>query len=74
MKIAYEQGLHELGDGLFAYLQPGRNHRTYLAIMRLFTSTLLADLSAGEGAAALGTDADSPAPSGGSWARGIMTT
>jgi cyclase len=22
MKIAYEQGLHELGDGLFAYLQP----------------------------------------------------
>jgi uncharacterized protein (TIGR02677 family) len=38
---------------LFAYLQPGRNHRTYLAIMRLFTSTLLADLSAGEVAAAL---------------------
>lgn len=40
---------------LFAYLQPGRNHRTYLAIMRLFTSTLLADLSAGEVAAALAT-------------------
>lgn len=38
---------------LYAYLQPGRNHRTYLAIMRLFTSTLLADLSAGEVAAAL---------------------
>jgi uncharacterized protein (TIGR02677 family) len=38
---------------LFAYLQPGRNHRTYLAIMRLFTSTLLADLSAGEVATAL---------------------
>jgi len=38
---------------LFAYLSPGRNHRTYLAIMRLFTSTLLADLSAGEVAAAL---------------------
>jgi len=41
---------------LFAYLQPGRNHRTYLAIMRLFTSTLLADLSAGEVAAALAAD------------------
>ena len=40
---------------LFAYLQPGRHHRTYLAIMRLFTSTLLADLSAGEVAAALTT-------------------
>ncbi|HEX3790711.1 MAG TPA: DUF2397 domain-containing protein [Pseudonocardiaceae bacterium] len=40
---------------LFAYLQPGRNHRTYLAIMRLFTSTLLADLSAGEVAVALAT-------------------
>jgi uncharacterized protein (TIGR02677 family) len=38
---------------LYAYLQPGRNHRTYLAVMRLFTSTLLADLSAGEVAAAL---------------------
>jgi uncharacterized protein (TIGR02677 family) len=38
---------------LYAYLQPGRNHRTYLAIMRLFTSTLLADLSAGEVAGAL---------------------
>lgn len=22
MNIAYEKGLHELGDGLFAYLQP----------------------------------------------------
>ena len=22
MKIAYERGLHELGDGLYAYLQP----------------------------------------------------
>ena len=22
MKVAYEKGLHELGDGLFAYLQP----------------------------------------------------
>ena len=41
---------------LFAYLQPGRNHRTYLAIMRLFTSTLLADLSAGEVATALAAD------------------
>lgn len=38
---------------LFSYLQPGRHHRTYLAIMRLFASTLLADLSAGEVAAAL---------------------
>lgn len=38
---------------LYAYLQPGRNHRTYLAIMRLFTSTLLADLSAGEVSSAL---------------------
>jgi uncharacterized protein (TIGR02677 family) len=37
---------------LFAYLQ-AREHRTYLAIMRLFTSTLLADLSVGEVAAAL---------------------
>ncbi|WP_263251703.1 DUF2397 domain-containing protein [Saccharopolyspora rosea] len=37
---------------LFAYLQ-APEHRTYLAIMRLFTSTLLADLSAGEVAAAL---------------------
>ncbi|MFC7341973.1 DUF2397 domain-containing protein [Saccharopolyspora griseoalba] len=37
---------------LFAYLQ-AQEHRTYLAIMRLFTSTLLADLSAGEVAAAL---------------------
>ncbi|WP_188986825.1 TIGR02677 family protein [Saccharopolyspora thermophila] len=37
---------------LFAYLQ-APEHRTYLAIMRLFTSTLLADLSAGEVSAAL---------------------
>ena len=22
MRIAYERGLHELGDGLYAYLQP----------------------------------------------------
>ena len=22
MKVAYERGLHELGDGLFAFLQP----------------------------------------------------
>ena len=47
-----EQGI-ERRLQLFAYLQPGRNHRTYLAIMRLFTSTLLADLSAGEVASAL---------------------
>ncbi|WP_235925974.1 DUF2397 domain-containing protein [Actinokineospora pegani] len=38
---------------LYAYLQPREHHRTYLAIMRLFTSTLLADLSAGEVASAL---------------------
>ena len=38
---------------LYAYLQPREHHRTYLAIMRLFTSTLLADLSAAEVAAAL---------------------
>ena len=37
---------------LFAYLQ-APEHRTYLAIMRLFTSTLLADLSAGEVSSAL---------------------
>gem|GEM_PF-2987697 len=37
---------------LFSYLQ-APERRTYLAIMRLFTSTLLADLSAGEVAAAL---------------------
>lgn len=37
---------------LFAYLQ-APEHRTYLTIMRLFTSTLLADLSADEVAAAL---------------------
>ncbi|MGX7825090.1 DUF2397 domain-containing protein [Actinokineospora sp. 24-640] len=38
---------------LYAYLQPREHHRTYLAIMRLFTSTLLADLSAGEVSQAL---------------------
>ncbi|SDC98044.1 DUF2397 domain-containing protein [Actinokineospora iranica] len=38
---------------LYAYLQPREHHRTYLAIMRLFTSTLLADLSAGEVSSAL---------------------
>ena len=37
---------------LFTYLQ-APEHRTYLAIMRLFTSTLLADLAASEVAAAL---------------------
>lgn len=37
---------------LFAYLQ-APEHPTYLAIMRLFTATLLADLSVGEVAAAL---------------------
>lgn len=37
---------------LFAYLQ-APEHRTYLAIMRLFTSTLLADLSAGDVSAAM---------------------
>ncbi|MCX2731818.1 TIGR02677 family protein [Saccharopolyspora sp. NFXS83] len=37
---------------LFAYLS-AREHRTYLAVMRLFTSTLLADLSIGEVTAAL---------------------
>nr|WP_228046473.1 TIGR02677 family protein [Saccharopolyspora sp. HNM0983] len=42
-----EQRLH-----LFAYLQ-APEHRTYLVIMRLFTSTLLADLSAEEVAGAL---------------------
>lgn len=43
------------GEGrlpLFAYLQ-APEHRTYLTIMRLFTSTLLADLSAGEVAGSL---------------------
>jgi uncharacterized protein (TIGR02677 family) len=38
---------------LYAYLQPREHHRTYLAIMRLFTSSLLADLSAGEVSSAL---------------------
>ncbi|MCP2273442.1 TIGR02677 family protein [Actinokineospora diospyrosa] len=38
---------------LYAYLQPREHHHTYLAIMRLFTSTLLADLSAGEVSSAL---------------------
>ena len=38
---------------LYAYLQPREYHRTYLAIMRLFASTLLADLSAGEVSAKL---------------------
>ncbi|QGK69357.1 DUF2397 family protein [Allosaccharopolyspora coralli] len=37
---------------LFAYVR-ATEHRTYLTIMRLFTSTLLADLSASEVAAAL---------------------
>jgi uncharacterized protein (TIGR02677 family) len=48
---------HESDPGrrlqLYAYLQPREHHRTYLAIMRLFTSTLLADLSAGEVSSAL---------------------
>jgi uncharacterized protein (TIGR02677 family) len=39
--------------GLYAYLQAREHMRTYLAIMRLFTATLLADLSAGDVAAAL---------------------
>ncbi|QUQ68975.1 TIGR02677 family protein [Kutzneria sp. CA-103260] len=38
---------------LYAYLQPREHHRTYLTTMRLFASTLLADLSAGEVAAKL---------------------
>lgn len=38
---------------LYAYLQPREHHRTYLAIMRLFAASLLADLSAGEVASAL---------------------
>ncbi|MBP2341003.1 DUF2397 domain-containing protein [Saccharothrix coeruleofusca] len=38
---------------LYAYLDAREHQRTYLAIMRLFTSTLLADLSAGEVAGAL---------------------
>ncbi|WNV82518.1 DUF2397 domain-containing protein [Umezawaea sp. Da 62-37] len=38
---------------LYAYLDARDYQRTYLAIMRLFTSTLLADLSAGEVAGAL---------------------
>jgi uncharacterized protein (TIGR02677 family) len=39
--------------GLYAYLQAREHMRTYLAVMRLFTATLLADLSAGDVAAAL---------------------
>jgi uncharacterized protein (TIGR02677 family) len=39
---------------LYAYLDAREHRRTYLSIMRLFSSTLLADLSAGEVAAALG--------------------
>jgi uncharacterized protein (TIGR02677 family) len=39
--------------GLYAYLQAREHKSTYLAIMRLFTATLLADLSAGDVAAAL---------------------
>ena len=38
---------------LYAYLDAREHRRTYLAIMRLFASTLLADLSAGEVAAAI---------------------
>ncbi|GGM64375.1 TIGR02677 family protein [Longimycelium tulufanense] len=38
---------------LYAYLQAREHQRTYLEIMRLFASTLLADLSAGEVAGAL---------------------
>ncbi|OLF05563.1 TIGR02677 family protein [Actinophytocola xinjiangensis] len=38
---------------LYAYLDAREHRRTYLAIMRLFASTLLADLSAGEVTAAL---------------------
>ncbi|WP_234996002.1 DUF2397 domain-containing protein [Streptoalloteichus hindustanus] len=38
---------------LYAYLDARDYRRTYLEIMRLFTSTLLADLSAGEVASAL---------------------
>ncbi|HEY7595792.1 MAG TPA: TIGR02677 family protein [Actinophytocola sp.] len=38
---------------LFAYLDAREHRRTYLAIMRLFASTLLADLSAGEVSAAI---------------------
>lgn len=38
---------------LYAYLDAREHRRTYLAIMRLFSSTLLADLSAGEVSSAL---------------------
>lgn len=38
---------------LYAYLDAREHRRTYLAIMRLFASTLLADLSAGEVTSAL---------------------
>lgn len=40
---------------LYAYLDAREHRRTYLWIMRLFASTLLADLSAGEVSAALST-------------------
>lgn len=39
---------------LYAYLDAREHQRTYLAIMRLFSSSLLADLSVGEVASALG--------------------
>ena len=51
-----EQELEQTTDRrllLYAYLQPREHHRTYLTTMRLFASTLLADLSAGEVAAKL---------------------
>jgi uncharacterized protein (TIGR02677 family) len=51
-----EQDLEQMTDRrllLYAYLQPRDHHRTYLTTMRLFASTLLADLSAGEVAAKL---------------------
>jgi uncharacterized protein (TIGR02677 family) len=47
------EGTAERRLHLYAYLQPREHHRTYLEIMRLFTATLLADLSAGEVATAL---------------------
>lgn len=49
------EGTAERRLQLYAYLQPREHHRTYLEIMRLFTATLLADLSAGEVATALAT-------------------
>ncbi|MCP2168086.1 DUF2397 domain-containing protein [Goodfellowiella coeruleoviolacea] len=51
--IAEETGATQRRLKLYAYLDARDYQRTYLAIMRLFTSTLLADLSAGEVAAAL---------------------